>query len=132
MLKGFDHLAITVADLERCCAFYERLFGLRAVNEKNVGDKVAVRQVIIGGGAKLSIHQANNGLQLVARQPTPGSADFCMTWGDKIETAVALLKKHGITIVDGPSPRRDANENPSLSVYFLDPDGNLVELMAPA
>ena len=130
MIEDFDHVAITVADLDRCCRFYDELFGARTIRDKIVDGKVVVRQTLIGGGAMLSIHQSGNGLDLVARKPTVGSADFCMRWTGAIEPAVALLKRKGITIIEGPVPRNNAFGEMRLSVYFRDLDDNLVELMS--
>jgi catechol 2,3-dioxygenase-like lactoylglutathione lyase family enzyme len=78
----------------------------------------------------LSIHQAGNGLALVAKHPAVGGADICLRWSGGIDSAVALLRRHGIPIVDGPSPRLTADGMAAHSVYFRDPDGNLLELMA--
>jgi catechol 2,3-dioxygenase-like lactoylglutathione lyase family enzyme len=129
-LAGFDHVAITANDLEAFCAFYGRLFGMHLHREIKQDGKVLVRQIIIGGGVKLSVHQAGNGISLVARKPTPGSADFCMSWSEPIASAIELLKREGISIVNGPSPKRTREGLDAQSVYFIDPDGNLVELMA--
>jgi catechol 2,3-dioxygenase-like lactoylglutathione lyase family enzyme len=74
--------------------------------------------------------QAGNGLELVARDPMVGSADICPRWSGGIETAVTLLREHGIPVVDGPSRRRTVDGLPAHSIYFRDPDGNLLELMA--
>jgi catechol 2,3-dioxygenase-like lactoylglutathione lyase family enzyme len=126
---GIDHVAITVANMEIACAFYERLFGAKSVFQYAPADTVLVRQIAIGTTV-LSIHQAGNGLDLVAKRPTIGGADFCWRWAGKIETAVALLTEHGIEVIEGPSPRRTADGLQSDSVYFRDPDGNLLELMA--
>jgi len=82
------------------------------------------------GGALLSIHQAGNGLELVARWPTVGGADLCLRWSENIESAVDLLREHGIPIIEGPSRRRTADGLLARSIYFRDPDGNLLELMA--
>jgi catechol 2,3-dioxygenase-like lactoylglutathione lyase family enzyme len=129
-IRGFDHVAITVADLEATCGWYRDLFGARPVNEHAVDGKVLVRQIAMGG-ALLSVHQAGNGVELAADRPTVGAADLCFRWGSDIESAVALLQGHGIAIVEGPTPRRTADGLPSQSVYCRDPDGNLLELMAP-
>ena len=126
---GIDHVAFAASDLEATCAFYGRLFGTRTHLDYAPSGKSLVRQIAIGGGL-LSIHQAGNGLHLVAKQPTVGGADFCLRWSGSIESAMALLGRHGIPIVDGASPRRTADGLPAHSVYFRDPDGNLVELMA--
>jgi len=126
---GFDHVAITVEDLEAACAFYGRLFGARTVHEYASNGRVLVRQIAIGG-AVLSIHQAGNGLALVARRPTIGAVDVCLSWDGSIEEAAAFLTGHQIQVIEGPAPRRTAQGLPSQSVYFRDPDGNLLELMA--
>ena len=128
-ISGIDHVAITVADLEATCAFYDALFGARQVAEIVENDRVALRQILIGG-ALLSVHQSGNGRDLVARRPTVGSVDICFRWDGGIDSAVSLLQSCAIAIIEGPVPRRTADGLPSRSVYFRDPDGNLIELMA--
>ncbi|MBV1687854.1 VOC family protein [Novosphingobium sp. G106] len=130
VLLGIDYVAITVADVEVTWAFYERLFGTEIINEYAPGGRPAVRVFLLGGGARLSVHQAGNGVDLVAALPTPGSADICFRWGGSINEAQTHLAGHGVAIVDGPSPRRTLDGLPAHSVYFRDPDGNLIELMA--
>jgi catechol 2,3-dioxygenase-like lactoylglutathione lyase family enzyme len=126
---GIDHIAITATDLEATCAFYDGLFGARTHLEHAPDGKPLVRQIALGG-ALLSVHQAGNGLSLVARAPTIGAGDICLRWSGTVESASALLRERSIEIIDGPSRRRTADGLPSHSVYFRDPDGNLVELMA--
>ena len=128
-ILGIDHVAFAVQDLETSCAFYDRLFGARTHLDYAPEGKSLVRQIALGG-ALLSIHQAGNGLELVARQPAVGGADLCLRWSGSIESAAALLHDHAIPIIDGPSRRRTADGLPAHSIYFRDPDGNLVELMA--
>jgi catechol 2,3-dioxygenase-like lactoylglutathione lyase family enzyme len=128
-ILGIDHVAITVADLEATCKFYLAVFGGRPVAEIVEGGRATVRQILIGG-ALLSVHQSGNGRTLVARRPTVGAADICFTWGGSIDSAADVLRRHHVTIVEGPEPRRSADGLPSQSIYFRDPDGNLIELMA--
>lgn len=128
-IMGFDHVAITVADLDASCAFYDRLFGARVAAEYSSKTAVLVRQITIGS-ALLSIHQQGNGVSLVARNPTVGAADVCFRWRGTIATAIGRLEECKVPIVEGPSPRRTADGHPSQSIYFRDPDGNLLELMA--
>ena len=128
----YDHLAITVSDIERTTAFYVKLFGARTGNEykpNGPDGKVLHRQLFIGG-AKMNLHQHGNGVELVADKPPPGSVDVCFRWDQPIETVVALLAQHNIPITDGPSPRQFSDGSDSVSVYFRDPDGNLIELMS--
>jgi catechol 2,3-dioxygenase-like lactoylglutathione lyase family enzyme len=53
-----------------------------------------------------------------------------LRWSGSIESAADRLREHGIPIIDGPSRRRTADGLPAPSIYFRDPDGNLLELMA--
>jgi len=131
-ITSVDHLAITVNDIEVTTAFYDKLFGVRVGNEYKPNGKSLHRQIFIGD-AKLNLHQHNNGVDLVAKAPTPGSQDFCFRWNQPIATVLALLAKHNVAVADGPSARRFSDTGkPSMSVYFYDPDGNLIELMAAA
>jgi catechol 2,3-dioxygenase-like lactoylglutathione lyase family enzyme len=128
-ILGIDHIAFAAHDLEATCAFYDRLFGARTHLDYAPDGKSLVRQIALGG-ALLSIHQAGNGLALVARHPTVGGADICLRWSGSIESAADLLRAHQVPIIDGPSRRHTADGLAALSVYFRDPDGNLLELMA--
>ncbi len=128
-ILGIDHIAFAAHDLEATCAFYDRLFGARTHLDYAPDGKCLVRQIGLGG-ALLSIHQAGNGLDLVARHPTVGGADICLRWSGSIESAADLLRAHTNPIIDGPSRRVTADGRPAVSIYFRDPDGNLLELMA--
>ena len=129
-LLAIDHVAITVADVDATCAFYDRLFGVQVLDDHRLGGATIVRVIVVGGGVRLSVHQFGNGVDLVADKPTPGSVDICLRWSASIEAAAAHLESHGVTVIDGPSPRQTADRRPSQSVYFRDPDANLIELMA--
>lgn len=130
LLKFIDHVAITVADVERTTQFYDRLFGAEVPFDHAPQGKTLVRTVIIGDAVRINVHQQGNGIDLVADKPTPGSVDICFRFGGSIAEAEALLKGYGIEIIEGPSLRIDNEGNQAQSVYFKDPDGNLVELMS--
>ncbi len=129
-LAGIDHVALTVADVSATCAFYDRLFGVTVLQDHRAEGRTVVRVIIVGGGVRLSLHPEGNGVGLVAARPTAGSADICFRWNDTIAAAERLLADQCIAVVDGPSPRQTADNRASQSVYFYDPDGNLVEFMA--
>ncbi len=63
----------------------------------------------------------------IARRTLPGSGNFCVLTDTPIEQVVAYLKSEYVVIIDGPAERADAL-GPIVSVYFNDPDGNLVEV----
>lgn len=128
-ILAIDHVAITAADLEATCAFYDRVFGLRVHMDFAQEGRSRVRQVLVGG-ALLSIHQAGAGEGLlVADRPTVGAIDICFRWSDEVETAIAHLKSKDVEVISGPAPRRTADGMRAQSVYFRDPDQNLIELI---
>jgi catechol 2,3-dioxygenase-like lactoylglutathione lyase family enzyme len=130
-IDGFDHIALTFRDLPAAVHFYDQVFGIEIIGGYVVGGRLLVQQVLIGR-AMISMHQLGNGVEPVAANPAPACGDICFRWGAPIEQALAVLADRGVLVVEGPVPRTDCNGRPAISVYFQDPEGNLVELMAPA
>jgi catechol 2,3-dioxygenase-like lactoylglutathione lyase family enzyme len=129
MIRGIDHVAITVSDLDATCRFYADVLGATVEEAYEIGGRIAVKRVAFGK-AILNIHQQGNGVDLVARLPTPGSTDICFRWDGNAEEARTMLEARGVELVEGPVPRVSADGRAGSSVYFRDPDGNLVELLA--
>jgi catechol 2,3-dioxygenase-like lactoylglutathione lyase family enzyme len=50
-------------------------------------------------------------------------------WDGPIEAAAAHLAAHAVEVEEGPVPRHGAR-GPGTSVYFLDPDGSLLEFLS--
>jgi catechol 2,3-dioxygenase-like lactoylglutathione lyase family enzyme len=126
-IKGIDHWVIVAGDLPRTLAFYERL-GFTIAWETRPGrpDMATIR---IGDGQKINVHAPDAPAQpnyLGAGRPSIGGADFCLEWEGTVDEVLALLKANGITPEAGPGPRTCAR-GVSTSVYFRDPDQNLVE-----
>lgn len=129
MIQGIDHVAVTVADLDAACDFYVRVLGARVEEEYEIGERIAVKRVAFGQ-AILNVHQQGNGVDLVARQPLPGSTDICFRWSGNIDAAKAMLESKGVAVIEGPVARTSADGLAAQSVYFRDLDGNLMELLA--
>lgn len=132
-IAGFDHLAITAADPEATMAFYRDVLGAEVLYEDRwrTGDfPVFSLQV---GANRINVHDPVRDEQipdsLLAGTPVPGSEDFCFRWEGSIDDAVALLNEHAVPIVEGPVFRLASNDSKGRSVYFNDPDGNLLELL---
>ncbi|MGI9414409.1 MAG: VOC family protein [Hyphomicrobiales bacterium] len=119
-IESLDHLVLTVASIEASCAFYERVLGM---TPERFGDgRTAVRFA----GQKINLHEAGREFEPKSRHPTPGSGDLCFIVPD-LENAIAHLDRCQVAIEQGPVPRTGAR-GAMTSVYFRDPDGNLVEL----
>ena len=120
-IARLDHLVLTVADIERSCAFYTRVLGMEVVR---FGEG---RTALRFGEQKINLHPADNIPGLVASRPTPGSGDFCLITETPLAEVLAHLAQSGVPIVAGPGPRAGA-VGPIQSVYIRDPDENLVEI----
>lgn len=116
-----DHLVLTVADIAATCDFYARVLGMEVVT---FGQG---RKALSFGTQKINLHQAGQEFEPKAARPTPGSADLCLIAGCPLETAIAHLATEGISIEAGPVPRTRATGT-IRSIYFRDPDGNLIEV----
>lgn len=129
-IRGFDHWAITVADIERTIAFYRGVLGCEILYEElwRAGTIPIVSMRV--GGNVINVHEAGKEASPHARLPTPGSGDFCMRWDAPLDAAVALLASHDLAVEEGPVPRPAADGELGRSVYFRDPDGNLLELLS--
>lgn len=129
-VRGYDHLAITVADVERTVRFYRDVLGAEILyeDEWRAGRlPVAMLQI---GASRMNVHPAAAPVAPHATAPTPGSVDLCLRWDAPIEDAAALLARHGVAVIEGPVPRPAADGAWGRSVYFRDPDGNLLELLS--
>ena len=120
-LERLDHLVLTVRDLEATCAFYETALGMR---RESFGQG---RTALHFGRQKINLHAAGREFEPKARNPSPGSADLCFLAATPIAEVVAHLEARGVAIEEGPVARTGA-EGPISSVYFRDPDGNLIEV----
>jgi catechol 2,3-dioxygenase-like lactoylglutathione lyase family enzyme len=129
MISGYDHVAITVADLDVSVPFYEKVLGAEVLHTHEIDGRVIVKGIRIGRAA-MNMHQAGNGVDLVATTPLPGSQDLCFRWEGTVEEAKAQLEGNGVAVIEGPAQRISSDGRPASSVYFRDPDGNLLELLA--
>jgi catechol 2,3-dioxygenase-like lactoylglutathione lyase family enzyme len=121
MIESIDHFVITVANLEATLAFYETVLGFRRVTEPGRPTALAF------GSQKINVHEAARPFEPKARLPTPGAADFCLVAAAPLEDIIERLHAHGVVIELGPVARTGAR-GPMASIYFRDPDGNLVEI----
>ncbi|MFA7455070.1 MAG: VOC family protein [Desulfobulbaceae bacterium] len=121
LAEQFDHLVLTVGDIEATCAFYGGILGMRVI------EFAGGRKALQFGNQKLNLHRAGAEIEPHALRPTPGSADICLLTSLPMEQVVSRLSGRGVEIIAGPV-RRTGATGPILSVYFRDPDGNLIEL----
>jgi catechol 2,3-dioxygenase-like lactoylglutathione lyase family enzyme len=120
-IERLDHLVLTVADIAKTCEFYEKVLGMETVTFG------AGRKALSFGRQKINLHQAGKEFEPKAVKPTPGSGDLCFITSTPVTEVIEHLKQQGVAIEEGPVPRTGAT-GPIQSVYFRDPDGNLIEV----
>ena len=120
-VTGLDHVVLTVRDPEKTLEFYARTLGMEA---RSLADG---RSALHFGSQKINLHRAGEEIEPHAARPLPGSADLCFTVNISMEEALAHLQAQGVTIMLGPVKRNGAR-GPMQSIYFRDPDENLIEV----
>jgi len=120
-----DHIVLTVNDIEETTRFYERALGFE--REFFRGPDGQPRYALRFGNQKINLQDRTTDTPTKAKTPTFGSGDFCLVVTVPLDQVLAHLRAANIPIEAGPVPRRGAL-GPLRSVYFRDPDGNLVEV----
>ncbi len=122
-IDRIDHLVITAFDVERTIDFYTRVLGMEAITF------AGGRRGLAFGRQKINLHQAGREYEPKALKPTPGSVDVCFITQGPLDEVVEHVKACGVKIAEGPVEKTGAL-GPMQSIYFRDPDGNLIEVSA--
>jgi ribonuclease HI/catechol 2,3-dioxygenase-like lactoylglutathione lyase family enzyme len=122
-LLRLDHVVIAVSEWERSNRFYRDVLGAEILER---GDGYAYRF----GDQQLNVHGPGLSVSIVARDPVrPGNSDLCFIWPGTAEEAAEHLREQDVEVELGPVERPGARGT-GRSVYFRDPDGTLLELIA--
>ena len=120
-VETIDHLVLTVKDIDATCSFYARVLGMSVTTFDDS------RKALSFGLQKINLHQYGKEFDPKAKAPTPGSADLCFVTSVPIRDVITHLTSCSVNLLEGPVHRTGAR-GPMVSVYFRDPDGNLIEV----
>lgn len=118
LVTGIDHLVLTVRDPKATAAFFRRALGLPKVV---LGEG---RIALQAGRQKINLQCLG---QETRNHAAIGSGDLCLLTEVPLPVVVRHLEREGIAVLEGPVDRTGAR-GMFKSIYFRDPDGNLVEL----
>jgi catechol 2,3-dioxygenase-like lactoylglutathione lyase family enzyme len=121
-IEDLDHFVLTVRDIDATTSFYERVLGMRAFTFAD-----GARTAIAFGEHKINLHEVGREHLPNARDAGPGSADVCFLTATPLEEVVDHLAALEVPIEHGPDAA-DGARGPLRSVWFRDPDGNLIEV----
>lgn len=137
MIKPIDvaHVNLNVTDLNRALAFYTEILGFKvafqyegAVAWLNFGQ---YREGV--GGLGQGFHDL-----ALYQVPNPAPADrrkragmnhvaFRLASAEEVDRAAEVLTSKGIKVLKGPQTHKEDGDR---YLYFEDPDGNMIELVA--
>jgi glyoxylase I family protein len=133
-VKRIDHLVFRVRDLQTSVAFYSAVLGCEAIRTRDDLGLVHLR----AGASMIDLISIDGKLgRMGGAGPSAGVGGrnvdhLCLRIEPFIEEALTLhLKQHGIV----PHAKASTNfgaEGEGLSLYFDDPDGNVIELKGGA
>lgn len=112
-----DHVALTVADVERSAAFYGAHFGLTT----RVHDDGRLLILASAGGGLLAL---SAGASAAPHLPRTNHFGFRMDGGDEVRTARERLRAAGVQELEWQ------DDGSFVRVQVADPDGYRVELYA--
>lgn len=118
VITGIDHLVLTVRDVARSVDFYTKALGAQVITF--AGTRKALRI----GNQKINLQTLGQELR---NHACIGSGDICLVTDWPIRRVVSHIRKMGIEILEGPVQKSGAL-GPITSIYFNDPDGNLIEI----
>ena len=120
-IDRIDHVVMTVRDIGATGDFYARVLGMRVVTF------AGGRTALAFGRQKINLHLAGREFEPKAAHPTPGSVDLCLITTNTLDDVIAQLAGCDVRIIEGPIAKTGAT-GPIRSVYFRDPDDNLIEV----
>ena len=120
IIDRVDHIVFTVASIEKTVEFYSKI---------GMGVEIfgAGRKALKFGAQKINLHEKGKEFEPKAHLPTPGAIDICFISRIPVASVKKTLEAKGIKIIEGPVARTGAT-GPIQSIYFRDPDNNLIEI----
>nr|MBC9203079.1 VOC family protein [Paenibacillus sp. PL91] len=121
IIDRLDHLVLTVQNVAASCDFYSRVLGMDIIA---FGEG---RKALQFGRQKINLHQLGEEFEPKAAKPAAGSADLCFITELPLPEVIRHLDECGVSVEEGPVSRTGAVGKIE-SVYFRDPDLNLLEV----
>ncbi|ELA9085352.1 VOC family protein [Vibrio alginolyticus] len=118
LISHIDHIVLTVSDIERSMQFYKRVLQMEEVSFANG------RKAVKFGNQKINFQRLGQEPRNLAQV---GSGDLCLISSWSLDEVVRHLANENVEIIEGPAQKSGAAGTIE-SVYFLDPDSNLIEV----
>lgn len=120
-IDRIDHLVLTVKNMDNSIKFYTEVLGMEVETFKEG------RKALRFGNQKINLHQLGHEVEPKANAATPGSADLCFITTFPLKLVEQELKEKHVTLIESQVFRTGATGK-IISLYFRDPDLNLIEI----
>jgi len=124
-VRGFDHVALPMQNVDAMLAFYRSL-GMPITEGAQLCSVHFGTQMI--NFHRPSLWQSGT-FTLRAPAATPPCGDLCFVWDGTPDALKAMLDKAGAKIEIGPVNRQGGRRTTGSSLYTRDPDNNLLEFI---
>ena len=119
-IERVNHLILKVKDIDETCDFYQGILGMEV-------DLISARKRVLKfGSQKMTIHQKGRAFDAESQTPAPGPIDICFVVAESAGQIKTELGSKNIQI-EGEIQRPGATGKVT-SIYFRDPDQNLIEV----
>src|SRR5262245_3488981 len=107
-IKGIDHIAIAVEDIDAALAKYKAVLGLNPKEREVVASQKTEAALLPIGASNIELisPKGNDGLERFLQKRGPGLHHIALEV-EGIEEALALLKSRGVSLID-ETPRKGA------------------------
>ncbi len=130
-IMELDHIVLNISDIHRSLKFYTEVLGLESERlEDFLAGKVGFPSVRINADTIIDLFpiQESGRAQQSSDKRDANLNHFCLVVGaEDFSGIVDHLSKYQIAVREGPVSRWGARGR-ATSVYFLDPDGNEIEI----
>lgn len=125
----FEHIGVTVSDMDRAVGFYCGLLGLKLALRKSTANGIGEMAFLDAGGGQLELVMPGVDTSTPAARPDPAIAGLRhITFAvPNLEETIERLEEAGISVIEQPR-RAYASEMLEKVAFVLDPDGIVVEL----
>jgi glyoxylase I family protein len=128
-IAQMDHIVLNVSDIDKSLEFYAGVLGLAAERVEDYrSGKIGFPSVRVNEHTIIDLFPPERQEQSGSAGRAPNLNHLCLaTDNEDMDAVTSYLSDHGIAVETGPIRRWGARGN-GTSVYFRDPDNNLVEV----
>ncbi len=119
-MLGIRHVALRVRDVRKSTDFFTKVLGMR-VEWRPDADNV----YLTSGTDNLALHQVDGSALPSANGAGLDHFGFIVSTPEEVDHWAGVLEGLGIVLAQKPKTHRDG----ARSIYFRDPDGNLIQLL---